>query len=532
MKKFLLSMALLATAGMVQADNWPTNLNDAITVKPYGESSYSVEMKTTDDGVTYVLIQGPGASNIDQNLQIVNADGSFVFPDGAITFSSEDNISYLKVNDQIAIDKEGNAIIAVSDYRYGTECYTVYKFNKEGDELWQTSLNGGKGLDGAAADMSIVCTEDGGYVFAYMAWSQTEDIPTWINIEKLNADGTAAWDEPLQMKSSTTSYGYPMLVDAGSSQTMLIYAKGSAYDLMARLIDFDGSSVWGDDDTVIWQGGFTSNPLHTMIDAQEAPDGGAFVMWMDPDALTQNYENRISYIMNDGTYAFATGDEGTNVSNNSDLSRGYPKVFYSEKNKAIYCLWEQYDQSYQSYAGIYMQKMSLDGELLWGAEGKPVVDMQDSDTYAYYSIRDAGNGNYAVFYMKLNGLAANGTVSCFMQVYDADGNKVGKLVEFAATETNKTDLWVSQLIDGEYYIVGYEDDSQGYYSKAVNYIQKVSLSDATAIHSATADKGNGEIVKQEYFNLSGQQLSQPAKGVNIVRNTYSDHTVGTDTFVK
>lgn len=532
MKKLLLSVAMLASTALAVADNWPTSLDEAIVIKPYGESCYSTDLRTTSDGLTYIFFQGPNASTIEQRLQVVKPDGSFVFPEGSVTFSAEDNISYLKVNDQITIDNDDNAIIAVSDLRYGTECYTIYKFDQEGEEIWHTSLNNGKGVDGSNAHISIACTEDGGYVFAYMTYSYDESVPTWVTVEKLNNDGTVAWDEPLVLKSSTTQYAYPAIVDAGSSQVILTYSKGSGQDLMARMIDFDGSSVWGDDDLVLWQGGFSSNPLHTMISTIKGPDGGALMAWMDPDALTSTYENRISYIMNDGTYGFATGDEGTNISNNSDYSRGLPKMYYDENEKAIYCVWQQFDQSYQSYHGLYMQKMSLDGELLWGADGKAVVEMQDENTYSYCSIKGAGNGQFAVFYMKLEGLASNGPVSCFMQIYDADGNMVGDPVEFAVTDTNKTSLWTSDLIDGSYFIYSYEDNDQGYYSKAVDYMSKINLSEATAIHSTKADKKSGNIVRQDYFSLDGRQLSQPSKGVNIVRKVYSDNSVSTERIVK
>lgn len=532
MKKLLLSVAMIAASVSVMADNWPTDLNEAIVVKPYGESCYSIDMKTTDDGYTYLFMQEPNEETIQQCLQIVKPDGSLVFPEGCITFSDEANISWIKVNDPITVDSDGNAIIAVCDKRFGTECYTIYKFNKEGDELWSTSLNGGKGVDGSNGFVSIVCTEDGGYVISYMSYSDDETVPTWVTVEKLDKDGTVAWDEPVQMKSSTTGYSYPYVVDAGSSQVIMTYAKGSAQDLMARMIDFDGTSVWGDDDLVLWQGGFSSNPLHTMISTQQGPDGGAVMAWMDPDALTGNYENRLSYIMNDGTYGFATGEEGTNISNNSDYSRGLSEVYYDEKEKAFYCLWQQWDQGYQSYHGLFMQKISLDGELLWGANGKAVIDMQDDDTYSYYEIRGAGEGQFAIFYMKLEGLAANNPVTCFMQIYDSEGNLVGEPVEFAITDTNKTGLWVSDLIDNSYYIVSYEDNNEGYYSKAIDYIQKINLSEATAIRSIDADKAHGDVIRTEYFTLDGQQLSAPTKGVNIVRKVYSDDSVETERVIK
>lgn len=520
MKRNLLSMAIAVVSVLPSMAQWSEDPSVNNRVSPKGSSNYGYEIKTTDDGLSYLYIHIPdSASNPSLRIQIIDKDGKKVLADEGKVLSAEKNLTFTKVNQSLMVDKEGNAIVAVSDLRYGGECYTIYKVNAKGEVLWSKALNGGVSL-GNTALMSMVCSEDGGYVFAYEAYGN--NVPVVVSVEKLKADGTDAWDEPLLFKDADgqNDYAYPYLVDAGASQTLLVYAKGTNQDLMATLIDFDGSLVW-DEDVTVWQGGFTSNPLHTMMAVTEAPEGGAFVAWMDPDQSTSNYENRLSYVKNDGTYGFSTGEYGTNVSNETLYSRGYPKVYYDKENKAIYCVWQQFSQEHQSYHGLYMQKLSLEGELLWGAEGKAVIPMQDSDTYSYYSIQGAGEGQFAIFYMKLDGWAANGTVGSYMVVYDKDGNVVRTSDNFTTRATNKSKLETSQLIDGKYYLTNFLE------GKDV-YMQRVYLDGTTdGIKTVNDGNANRQLLRREIYSVNGARLQKLSKGVNILRNIYTDNTVET-----
>lgn len=528
MKRTLLSMAVAALAALPAVAQWATDPSENNLVSPVGQSNYGYDIKTTDEGLSYLYMHIPNSSNPSLRIQIIDKDGYLKLTDEGKELSAEENLTYTKVNQNLMIDNEGNAIVAVSDFRTGGEGFTIYKVNDKGDVLWSKTLNNDVSLD-FVAKMCMACSEDGGYVFAYMAYSDDygDGGVSFVCVEKLTADGNAAWEEPLLFKDETgkTEYSFPYIVDAGSSQTMLIYAKGASEDLYAHLIDFDGSSVWGED-VVVWQGGFTSNPLHTMMDVTKAPGGGAFVAWMDPDDSAGNYENRLSYVMNDGTYGFATGELGTNVSNANEYSRGYPVVYCDEKEKAIYCVYQQFDQAWQSLHGIYMQKISFDGELLWGADGKAVIPMQSENTYSYYSIQGAGDGKIAVFYMKLNGSASNSSVGSYMVLYDKDGNEVQAPVNFTTSEANKTGLQTSQLINGEYYLANWEETTSGYEKQI--YMQRVFLDGSfTGIKNVTGDNAPKTLLRQEIYSANGERLQTLSTGVNIVRNVYSDNTTET-----
>jgi hypothetical protein len=302
---------------------------------------------------------------------------------------------------------------------------------------------------------------------------------------------------------------------------MLIYAKGTNQDLMARMIDFDGDRVW-ENDVTVYKGGFTSVPLWTMMKVQQAPNGGAFISWIDSRNQV-NYENCISMIKNDGDYGFSTGEEGTIISNDEDNSRTLPSILYDKEDNVIYFAFEVFNQGNQGYQGVFMQKMSMDGELLWGSNGKAVCDMQSDYSYGNVTVQKAGTGRIGVFYQTLEGISSNSPVSSNVAIYDKDGNTIVPQMNFTTYSNNRSKLKVSQLIDNKYYLANWSEKRD---SLETVYMQKINLDDiiATGINTLNNDNNSKKIVKQEIFNAAGQRVESADKGVNIIKNTYNDNS--------
>lgn len=527
MKKALLSMAAAFLMGMPAMAQWSADFAENNRINPEGMANYGYEIKTNDNGVTYAFMQLPRKGTISMRLQILDKDGVKLLPDTAMVLSAEKNKSYTKVNQHLMIDKDGNAIVVVSDERTGNEGYTVYKVDEKGNVLWSKQL-GTTSEDLDVAYMRMTCTDDSCYVFSYVKYDVTNNFGSTY-IEKLKSDGTEAWDNAVVIADKSASCCGLGIVDAGFSQTMVMYAKGSNSDLMVRLIDFDGSSVW-EEDVPAFKGGFnTGVPVWVQTGTSEAPENGMFVYWMDANEQNVGYENRISYILPDGTYGFSTGEEGTIISHDTDNSREVPSIYYNKDEKAIYFAYREFNQAHQSYQGIFIQKMSLDGELLWGANGKAVIPIQDTDAYSYASIQGAGEGKVAVFYMKNEGATDNSNVNSYMVLYDKDGNMVQDTVNVSRAVCTKYSLESSPLIDGKYFLLNWEQKAgDGVYPVLDIMIQRVFLDgSATGIKNVTDGKNSSKLVRSEYFTLDGQRIEKATKGIAIERSVYSDGTVKT-----
>ena len=438
-------------------------------------SNYGREIKTNADGITYAYFFGVDTGGYPQYVVVMDKEGNLLTEGNGLLLSQEANKSWTVINNYMGIDAYGNAFVAVLDQRTGLgESYTVYKVGPDGKLIWgDKTLNNGLPAAPDCAGMSMCPTSDGGAIFAYMGMTYESDVPSFINIEKLNKDGNSVWRQQLKDPDKLLSYTYPYLVDAGDNQAVLFYMEGAGYTTKARLLDFDGSNAW-DEDVVVWRGGYGSMPPHVQVAAGKGPDGAAFA-WQSGSKTTDCYENRLCYILkDDGSYAFSDGEGGTVISNDDVLSRRVPDFYWDESDQAFYCFFGEYDQAYQSYRGLYMQKMSDEGELLWGPNGIEVAEIAADQQYQGMAVRDAGDGQVAVFYQHMDGWYAFGDVETLMTLYDKDGNIVREAVDLTPWPGTKSDLYVSDLIDGEYYIVSWSEDDpeneyhERYYAKRVN----------------------------------------------------------------
>ena len=535
MKKLLFTL-MAVLAGMAASAQWSADPINGVNVWSGNNTNYGYTVLTNAQGVTYAYFHGVSMNGMQYPMyvQVVDKNGYKLIDGDGLLLSNEANISWTKVNTDMTIDVNGNAIVSVSDYRLGDESYTIYKVGSDGQLIWgDKTLNSGES-PGSSACMSICPTSDGGAIFAYETYS---DETSLIHVEKLDVDGNSVWQQVLEGEET---YGYPYLVDAGENQAFLFYAQGNNQIVKVRLLDFDGSSVWGEDVT-IYSGGFGSTPLHVQFTTSKALDG-ALAAWMCGDAMTGTYENRMAYILkDDGSFSFSDGEGGTIISNESYFSRMVPSTYYDEGDNAIYAVYKQFDQNYQSNCGIFMQKLSPEGELLWGANGKAVIDMQiDEGEIIDYdniyqlmniSVRDAGDGKIAVFWQQLKGANAySGAVESMIVLYDANGNMIQNPVNFTTSAATKNKLKISELINGDHYIVSWSESIDDSDKQAVQ-VMRVNLDGSTTNIISPKDGTAKETTRKEIFNVTGGRLAAMQKGVNVVRSINADGTSNTQKII-
>ena len=458
MKRLLITLAVVL--GFMPAfAQWSSDAsqNNRITVS--GQENYGYEAKTNKDGITYICFMTPSKdkNSYVYRMQILDKNGNKILPDSGKIISKERNISYTMVNKYLMTDNDGNAIVSVCDCRNSPSdsenlTYTIYKVSPTGEILWD-----GKGVNldkgGSHAFEAVMCMaalDDGSYEFAYEC--DNGDL-CQIMVNRLSKDGEFLWEKPIQLVDKEKTYEYPRLISTGDNQTVLVYTEGTNENLMARKINADGSSAWSSD-TKIYRGGFPPVPLQVNLKAIAGADGGVLVSWYDDREYTGSYSNYISYIKSDGSYGFSTGIDGTKLSNVNDYSCMSPSVVFDSNTGNIYAVWKEMDQNSQNYEGIYMQKLSHDGELLWGKDGKAVIPVQDAMDYGFESIQKADNDNIAVFYMASSGY---GHVQSYFQKFDKDGNSLSDSIPFSTADSEKSNLATYSLQDNNHWLVSWEE---------------------------------------------------------------------------
>ncbi|WP_295434788.1 hypothetical protein [uncultured Prevotella sp.] len=482
MRKTLLSIAFALFGAMAVNAQYVSDPTENTKVTE-SIDNYGNDAVVSKDGILYSVQQVPnhdddGTIRLAYNLQILDKNGNRLFPDGGVTICNEENLSYTVVNDVLYADNDGNCLVMVSDCRNSPKdsryrSYTIYKYGPDGKMLWDSGVNMADDIFGCDnALLNVTQVADGGYVFAYESFNE-ETNSSYVRIEKITSDGKKAWSNPVELKDSKTPYSCPFVVDAGDSQFMLIYAKSSNEYIMAQLYDFDGTPLW-DEELKVYVGGFDSTPLYTKLKVFKAPEG-AFVTWSDDRYAENVFSNYISYVKRDGTLAFPGGTNALKISYANDFSRQVPMLVYNDADKCVYAIYRQYDQGMQTYCGIYMQKIGLDGELKWGPEGKPIVAMQNDRSVGYATVQNATDSDIAVFYQTNKN--SGGDVKTYVMKMDKDGNNLWEnAVEPCTVVSEKNDLLSSSLIDDKYWILTWGDMriSPDYFSYGM-YAQRVNV---------------------------------------------------------
>ena len=481
---------LLALVAMINAYGQWTE--QPIPIVTEGTNMYNNEVIMGEDGTTYFLYYHPNIENaVDEydtynviyeyRLQAIDKNGERKFGDSGILISDYPNRSYCVVNNYLYIDKDGNVIVAVSDARDCEDGKSfmglyVYKVSPEGEMLWGED---GITLDwnaGILASTKIIGLADGSYVLAWMR--STDEIGTTmtINLQRLSANGEKQWEDyEVSLTSPTVSYRYPYLVDAGMNQFIMVFAQGTAQDLYARKIDFDGTSVWGSD-TRIYRGGWGSIPIWTLLDVQPSGDGGVIIGWNDDRDFDYVESAYIAYVTSDGKIGFSgASDEGDVKLSYSDWPHYNCKVLADPAGDGFLAIFRETDGS-QAWQHMIVQKVSKQGELLYGDEGLQLGDFE-SYAFGYNSMKPGKDGEVGLFYMRQN--AGWGNVDIFVAVLDTKAGELLERTKFSQTTMQRSSLVSVVCQEEEFWVLKWLEEYKNEENEtvAIHMVQRIDFGD-------------------------------------------------------
>lgn len=484
MKKFLLAMAGLALACTASAD-WSTTVNDPVKLFPTGTSSYATDTRASSDGTMWSYIYYPNTKYAEDEyetdkviyeyrLQHYDKQGNPEFGELGMLVSDYSNWSYTVVDNLLHVDREGNAILAVSDCRNSSDhkkSYTAYKVSPTGEMLWGedgVALTDPMNPSGLLAWMDICELDDGSFVFAWM--DMAEDNSTHVYMQRLNKAGEPQWDlNKVAMTSEVT--GYPNLVPSEDNTFIMVYGRTASTILYARKMDFEAESVWGKD-VRIYRGGWGQIPLQVLLSVVPSGDGGVLVSWTDDRAATMVESAYLSYVTSDGELGFAGASDEADVKLSYDGWRCFNlKACPAADGSGFYAVWRRTDGN-QHFQGIQAQKVSKDGTLLWSDNGLEIEPTIDS-SWGYTSCQPTSDGGLCVFYEEYRGWTDQ---QCFAYRVDAEGNEVwtGSIPlslegrgasNLESQEFGKTGQWLLQWTDGG---TGGEDNKDTYFVTRFN----------------------------------------------------------------
>lgn len=460
MKRMMTTLFALATilGAMAQWGNQPGE-----SVVLYDGDISVLEMKMAPNGNTWVYYQIPADenySNLSVHLQLLDTAGNKLLGEHGLMISDKPTRTWTTCNEYLFVDRDGNAVVAVHDVRNAIEeeylSYSLYKISQTGDFLWGED---GINLEGTqsfplSSHMTMTQVDDGSYV---CTWSSANEdlVVNTIKAQRISPDGEMLWNiDEVEIidRTGKVNYDWPTVVDAGYNQVIIIYYVGSNRDIYARKLDFDGTPVWSED-TRLYRSGWTQVPAWSVTEVSPSGDGGAIVTWTDDRYLTGT-NTYITYVQPNGEIGFAAGVDGQKL--------GYSNYLGSQSH----CLYDPYTDSFlavwrESFSSkafrIMAQRLSKDGELLWGENGYEVQPFSESD-YGYFTIQNGANGEAAIFYM--NNESAFTSTHALATIINTTDTTQRRDVLFTdnTISTEKSTLLSTAMYNDSFWTVAWVDD--------------------------------------------------------------------------
>jgi hypothetical protein len=463
-------------SGAGEAYGWSGNpqRNNRITDgKPTGH-----EFETFRDGSVRFMLLCPPLTSRSTFLQSLDSEGVKQFPDTGKLVTKERTWQTIWVNDLLFVDSEGNSIVAASDLRRtsGTdESYTLYKLSPSGEHLWaEAGIDLNRGVTyGLTGKLGAIQLEDSSYVFTWMSQSGSER--SRVELQRLSKDGEFLWENNIVLQESGVSVDYPRLVNAGNNEFILIYIQGK--QVLAQKYDSGGTAVW-ESVTSIYSGAKfpTTVPLQTIINVERGPEGSVFVSWWDYRIDPNKETPYVAHVKADGSLGFLQTPDGERVSYSANRVFS-PKMVYDGENNCLYSVFRETNNT-QTSQWLTVQKMAMDGELLWETEGIGIESISGTGTgISSYDIQAAGKGQFAVFYL-LAASSSKNTTGWATLIDGENGDFVweSEKVGFSTLPSGKSDLRTGRPADNRSWVVSWLDarGSEAIANQSL-YVQRINF---------------------------------------------------------
>ncbi len=527
---FVLAFAAVGTA----CAQWNTNANPVRVFDASGQGDYyacNPKAVRTPDKKTWISWRTMGSKSVNginrpavrTYLQLLDRDGVPQFSEPIMVNDHATTTWWSEYGLQVASD--GAAVVTVADGRAEEPTMpdyvehpdgfspAIYKIDQQGNFLWGADGIAYPEFTNAPYTNCYVVGDDTYFIF----YNTTEDssgqaedmrlIGTFI--QRVNADGTVAWDEPMAWSDE---FIQPQIVPS-LGNTFLLFDKSPEGSVVHRLNrDFD--EIWGD--PVIYDEhkyeGYVMN--HYCL-ASDGFGGAAVAFVRNMGQFAHNI--RVQHINADGSLGF--GLSGLDAANTEDNDYDYCGIAVNTKSQEIMVDFEsQLEKTYD----VMLQKFSYDGDYLFDEQGLSIANKdRATNGFAFGKVGcgAVGDDQWIVIYRDVQSYY---NTSFIIRRYDAEGNRlwtrtIGReidptnisfFVEEEATyliyrenrESKEPGIKIFRIANDGSYDVTYTDIDDAFHNMGI-------LSDGPV----------------SYYDTSGRLLNQPQKGLNIIRK--ADGTV-------
>ena len=366
--KHFLTIFLLLLAGSILAQ-WSDDAASNLPITDMGGEQTIPKIVVSPQGNYYVGYFSVVPGNLYHvYLQRLDHEGHAQWDEDGILVSDHPSMTWLTDWD-VAADHEDHAIMVWQDVRTGDNNIFAYRMAPDGSFVWGEDgiqLSTGPGF---VASPIVTVTAANNAVFA---WQSEGDIV----MQKLSPDGTKEWGEWGITLSVSDQLSWPQMIPVGDDDVLMkyYYDEGMPWapDRYIHLQRFGpgGDPAW-DEPTVVYDLGLMT--AHTQIISMAGDgDEGLYIAWHEYSMSGTAATARMQHVNAEGEIQFE--QNGVILSGNHGNNQFYPQVASPGGDDHVYVYWREVTGD-QNFTGIYAQKVSPGGDLLWGDQGSTLIPL-------------------------------------------------------------------------------------------------------------------------------------------------------------
>ncbi len=390
-RKSILGFVLLILSIICSVSDAPAQWTDhGETISAAVGSQYNAEIIPDGaGGAIMVWMDFRSLDNYDIYAQRIDGDGNVLWTaDGVAVCTAAAG----QINPQIISDGAGGAIVVWSDSRSGPTDSDIYaqRVDANGNMLWTAN---GKAISNAPQNQEVPNIAPDGSGGAIICWRDFRN-GTDLNIYAQHVDtgGNALWNlNGVSVCSAAGIQFHVHSVSDGAGGAIFAWRDERVptdVNLYAQRLDSNGVPLWTTDGVPFCGAADYQDFFGPIISDGY---GGAIIAWEDNRDGT-NYDIYVQRINSNGSNVWDYN--GKIVC--SAIYNQYNPLAVSDGAGGVIIAWEDNRGPY--YSDVYAQRIMVDGNAAWTADGIPISTVEGGDyRYLYKPVSDGAGGAIIVW---------------------------------------------------------------------------------------------------------------------------------------
>jgi len=431
---------------------WNPNPAENNLVCAVDELKYNLQMVSDgNNGALLFWSDRRGAPDLGNIYgQHLGADGNIIWEEDARPFCLADRI---QSQPHCISDGQGGAFIVWRDARSSLTSTNIWEYyaqhvNSNGVASWQANgipISGTQvstGVSGSLNHSTLICSDGSGGII--VSWTQNSTLNNTHDCfaQRIDINGNLLWNSgiPLPIRVGATYPQSLQVLSDGAGGAYIVHTdseNGFTNGIRAHRVNANGELLWGENGVeIVWDA--TMGQFHAAV----AMNGELFVAWRQ-DLSPHSIKAQLTNLSGQKLW-IEGGIEVVDVGN----VLLEPRVAADE-----FGLYVTFLKEGEIFKQVHAQKLSYQGQLLWGESAIPVILSQAN--HQFQEIAPDGLGGAAVHFL-VNSVTGPGgdPATLVARKVNADGTYYGDIViinnSVPSSGVGKSDLNVIPLTNDEY----------------------------------------------------------------------------------